>query len=370
MTNLGGGVDELDVELLGLPGLGGWEDGLTEHNWSLLGSSNTSLDEDEVFVDHSVVRESSKWGDVLVNGIGSSGSVVSASTNSTGSNSVHLLVKLGSAVVTHLTSTGNSPLDCRWMPGSNTSDLSATSVRFALKSLDCESLHHTLGSLTLGHSNHVKALTVLKHLRHLNLLLEALLGELDLVSNGSSIELDLHDVSLVLSETKLADLSGDDDTDNGAVLLNAGSVLGNWLLGSLLISVGILGEGLLLGLGPVLVESSLHILVEVLGPDGGQSAETTWGHDVSNETNNFDGWGLNDRDGVYPISVDELLTLTTLLDLDNVGHTGLVSNEGSEMDLLGCVVLGEGSDATSVMSGTSHWQESLGSMSWMLKLSV
>jgi hypothetical protein len=44
---------------------------------------------------------------------------------------------------------------------------------------------------------------------------------------------------------------------------------------------------------------------------------------------------------VYPVSVDELLSFTTLLDLDNVGHTGLVSNEGSEMDLLGWVVLGE-----------------------------
>ena len=96
MTNLGGGVNELDVELLGLPGLGGWEDGLTEHNWSLLGSSNTSLDEHEVLVDLSVVRESSQWSDVLLNGIGSSGSVVLGSTNCTGSNSVHLLVKLGS----------------------------------------------------------------------------------------------------------------------------------------------------------------------------------------------------------------------------------------------------------------------------------
>lgn len=256
------------------------------------------------------------------------------------------------------------------MPGSNTGDLSATSVRLALQSLDSESLHHTLGSLTLGHSHNVKALAVLKHLRHLNLLLEVVLGEGDLVLDGSSIELDLHDVGLVLSETELADLGGDDDTDDAAVLDDAGNVLGDWLGGTLLISVGILGEGLLLGLGPVLVESSLDILVEVLGPDGGESAESTWGHDVSNESNDLDGWGLNDRDGVYPVSVDELLSFTTLLDLDNVSHTGLVSNEGSEMDLLGWVVLGEGSDATSVMSGTSHWQESLGSMSWMLKLSV
>jgi hypothetical protein len=227
------------------------------------------------------------------------------------------------------------------MPGSNTGDLSATSVRLALQSLDSESLHHTLGSLTLGHSHNVKALAVLKHLRHLNLLLEVVLGEGDLVLDGSSIELDLHDVGLVLSETELADLGGDNDTDDAAVLDDAGNVLGDWLGGALLISVGILGEGLLLGLGPVLVESSLDILVEVLGPDGRESAESTWGHDVSNESNDLDGWGLNDRDGVYPVSVDELLSFTTLLDLDNVGHTGLVSNEGSEMDLLGWVVLGE-----------------------------
>lgn len=70
MTDLRGGIDELNLELLSLPGLGSCEDGLSENDWSLSGSSNTSLDENEVLVDLSVMWESTHWGDVLLNGIG------------------------------------------------------------------------------------------------------------------------------------------------------------------------------------------------------------------------------------------------------------------------------------------------------------
>lgn len=367
MTDLGGCVDELDLQLLGLPGLGGWEDGLSEDEWSLSGSSDSSLDHDEVLVDMTVVWESTEWGDRLGDGISGSGGVVLGTSSS---DSVDLLVELGSAVVSHLTASGNCPLDSRWMPGSDTGDLTATSMGLALKSLNSESLHDTLSSLTSGDSDGINALVLLEDLRDLDLLLELGLGPLDLVSNGSSVDLDLHEVRLVLSESEFADLGGANDTDNRAVLDHAGDVLGNWLLGSLLISVGVLGEALLLGLRPVLVESSLDILVELLGPDGAESAESTWGWDVSDETNDLHWWALNDRDGVYPISVDQLLTFTTLLNLDDVSHTGLVSHEGSEVDLLGGVIPWVGSDATTVMSGTSLWKIGQRSESWMLEFSV
>jgi len=54
---LGGSVDELNVDLFSLPRLDGCEDGLSEGNWSLSGSCNASLNKDVVFVDFTVVGE-------------------------------------------------------------------------------------------------------------------------------------------------------------------------------------------------------------------------------------------------------------------------------------------------------------------------
>lgn len=61
-----------------------------------------------------------------------------------------------------------------------------------------------------------------------------------------------------------------EDTDDRAVLLDALEFAGDG--GSLVVGVllGILGEGLLLALVPVLVESAFDLVAQVLGPDGGE----------------------------------------------------------------------------------------------------
>jgi len=101
------------------------------------------------------MRESTEWGDVLLNGISFAHSVVSGTTDGSSTNTVDLLVEFSSGVVTELTTTGDSPFDCRWMPGSNTSDLADTSMGASLEAGDSESLDHTLGSLTSGNSNSI-----------------------------------------------------------------------------------------------------------------------------------------------------------------------------------------------------------------------
>merc|ERR1711981_330037 len=76
VSDLGGGVDEFNIELFGLPGLGGGVDRLSEDERSLARSHNSSLDKDEIFFDLSVVREASHGGDVLLDSISLTSSVV------------------------------------------------------------------------------------------------------------------------------------------------------------------------------------------------------------------------------------------------------------------------------------------------------
>ena len=56
----------------------------------------------------------------------------------------------------------------------------------------------------------------------------------------------------------------------------------------------VLGESLLLGVHPVFIESSLELSGQVLGPDGGQSSETSWGFDVTNNTADNNGRSFED----------------------------------------------------------------------------
>ena len=58
--------------------------------------------------------------------------------------------------------------------------------------------------------------------------------------------------------------------------------------------LAILGEGLLLGVHPVFIESSLELDGQVLSPDGGQSSKSSWGLNVTNDTANNNWWGFKD----------------------------------------------------------------------------
>jgi len=343
VTVLGGGVNELDIDLLGLPGLDGREDGLSESDSSLAGSHDTTLNKDEVLVDLTVMGEATERSDVLSDSIGLSGGVVLDTSDGTGSNSVDLVVDLSSGVVTELTTSGDRPLDGGWMPGTDTGDLSETSMRLTGKSGDTESLDDTGHTLTAGNTDGINALGLLEDLTNADLLLELLDGESDLLVDGATVDLDLHDVSLVLSKRKLTDLGGADDADGSGVFLDTGEITGVMLLGVLILVllVGVLGEGLLLGVHPVLVESALHIGVHVLGEDGAQGTGATGGLNVTNESDDLHRRALNDGDGVDNILLDGLLTLTTLLVLDDVSHAGLVTNKSGKMDGLGSVVTGE-----------------------------
>jgi hypothetical protein len=53
---------------------------------------------------------------------------------------------------------------------------------------------------------------------------------------------------------------------------------------------------------------------------------------------------------------------------DDVGHTGLVTHEGGQVDGLGGIILGEGLGLTLVTGSTLAGQESQGSVTWPFEL--
>lgn len=191
------------------------------------------------------------------------------------------MIDRGTVVVTHLTSTGNSPLDVVRMPSTDTSNLTETLVCLARKLLGAPTRGNTVETMTLGDGNDINDLVLLEDAVDVDGLLEETVGEFNLVGNGATVDLDFHQVSLLLLERGLADLSVGEDTDDSAVLLNALEFAGG-VLGVLL---GVAGESLLLALVPVLVEAALELVAQVLGPDSSERAETTGSLNVSDNTN-------------------------------------------------------------------------------------
>ena len=148
--------------------------------------------------------------------------------------------------------------------------------------------HDTLESVTFSDTNNVKNIVLTEDVIDSDFLLEESLDERNFVSNGlSSVNLDFEDVVLLLSQVlKEVVLSVDDSSNWGSVFSD--SVEFNFqFLGLFGNSWLVAGESFLLGVNPVLVESSEGSLVEVVSPDSGKSSQSSWGFNVSNQTNNF-----------------------------------------------------------------------------------
>ncbi len=130
-------------------------------------------------------------------------------------------------MVSILTGTSNSPLDVGRMPSTNTSDFSETLVCLSRKLLGSPSAGNTLETLTLGDSNDIDHLVLLKDGIDSNSLLEKTVGKVNLVSNTTSIDLDLHQMCLLLLERSQAELGVGEDTDDSAVFLDALELAGD-----------------------------------------------------------------------------------------------------------------------------------------------
>lgn len=200
--------------------------------------------------------------------------------------SVNLVINRSTVMVTHLTSTGNSPLDVGRMPSTNTGDLSETLVSLSRQLLGTPTGSNTVVSVTLGDGDDINHLILLKDGVNANGLLKQILTERDLVGDAAAVDLNLHEMGLLLLKGSLADLGVGKNTHDSAVLLDTLELAGDAGALGLGVLLGVLGESLLLRLVPILVEATLDLVRQVLGPHGGEGAQATGSLDVTDKTNN------------------------------------------------------------------------------------
>lgn len=124
------------------------------------------------------------------------------------SNTVDLLVDLGTVMVSLLTGTSDGEGYTTWMPSSDTSDLTETLVCLAWQFLGVPTAGDTLETLTLGDGDTIDHLVLGENGTNWDWLLQMFLNPLDFVFNGSTVQLDLHNMSLLLALLDQTDLWG------------------------------------------------------------------------------------------------------------------------------------------------------------------
>lgn len=122
--------------------------------------------------------------------------------------------------------------------------------------------------MTLSNRNNIDHLILLEDITDLDRFFEQAAREINFLVDGATVDLDLHEMGLLLLKWSLADLGMSEDADDSAVLLNTLELEGDGLaLASVLL--GVFGKCLLLGFVPILVEATLNLVAEMLSPDGG-----------------------------------------------------------------------------------------------------
>uniref|UniRef100_A0A5F9CB10 Uncharacterized protein n=1 Tax=Oryctolagus cuniculus TaxID=9986 RepID=A0A5F9CB10_RABIT len=188
----------------------------------------------------------------------------------------------------------------RRVPCPDAGHLAQPSVRLAEQLLSVPAAGDPFVALALGHADDVDHLVLAEHLAHRDLLLQALLGPVQLLSHGAAIHLDLHQVRLLLLQGQQAHLRVRQHADDQAVLLHAAEVLVQLPLARVVLPLlAVLGEGLLLRLVPVLVEAPLALVTDVLGEHRLEGAEAPRGLHVAHDAHNHHGRGLHDGHGLH-----------------------------------------------------------------------
>jgi len=372
VSDFRGGIDEFELDLLEILSLGVNVHWSSQTDRALADTHAGALDHEEVVLDLAVMREATDWVDRFDGDVSCGGTIVHVDLAVlgliAGTNSVDLLVDLHTVMVTLLTSTSHGIADSRWMPRTNTGDLSKTSMRLSRQLLSAPTAGHTLSSVTLGDTNGVKVVVLCEHVTDTDLLLKEASGKVDLGGRVATVDLKLDDMGLLLLEGQELHLGVSDKSNDLAVLLDLAQ---GSLLALLVVSpfLAVLGKGLLFGLAKVLVESPLGFVRNVLSPDGLKGPESSWSLNVADDTNADHWWGLNDGDRFDDFLLVELGALSVDL-ADNVRHTGFVADESGQVALIAGLVLGVGLEATQMSAASLSREESLGTVTRCFEFSV
>jgi len=372
VTEFGGGIDGFQVDLFQIFSFVVGQQWFSENDWSLSDTHAGSLDHDKVVLDFTVVWEASDWIDGFFSQIGFGGTVVHVDLAVfglvAGAQSVDLFVDFHSVVVTLLSTSSNGVGNSRWMPGTNTSDLSETSVCLSGKFLGTPSAGYTLSSVTLSDTNAIGVVVGFEDGSDSDLLFKETFGEVNFGGGVTSVNLEFDDVSFLLFEWKHLHLGVGDESNNLAVLFDLvqSSLLGRFRFSPFLL---VFSESQFLGFSPVLVESSFALVGDVFSPDGFEGSESSWGFDVSDDTNANHWWAIDDGTWLDDFFLVELVALSGNFSND-VGHTGFVSDETGQVGGLRFVVFWVRLESAEMSSGSFSWEKSLGTVSWCLKFSM
>ena len=141
---------------------------------------------------------------------------------------------------------------------------------------------------TLGDTNAIDHFVLGEDGVDSDFLFEVIFAPVDLVSDGTTIDLDFNKVGLLLTEGEALHLGVADSTDGDGVLLQQFQITVDGLLTIFgFPSLGRLGESLLLAGIPVLVESSLDFISKTGSPDGLDGSWTVGGLDVTGDTDDL-----------------------------------------------------------------------------------
>jgi len=372
VTEFGGGIDGFQVDLFQIFSFVVGQQWFSENDWSLSDAHAGSLDHDKVVLDFTVVWEASDWIDGFFSQIGFGGTVVHVDLAVfglvAGTQSVDLFVDFDSVVVTFLTASSNGVTDSRWMPSTNTSDLSETSVCFSGKFLGTPSAGYTLSSVTLSDTNAIGVVVGFEDGANSDLLFKETFGEVDFGGGVTSVNLEFDDVGFLLFEWKHLHLGVGDESNNLAVLFDLvqSTFLRRFRFSPFLL---VFSESQFLGFSPVFVESSFALVGDVFSPDGFEGSESSWGLDVSDNTNANHWWAIDDGTWLDDFFLVEFVTLSGDFSND-VGHTGFVSNETGQVGGFRFVVFWVRLESAEMSSGSFSWEKSLGTVSWCLKFSM
>lgn len=352
MAIFGRGIDELQVDFL-LSGTGGLrEQALAKSENALPSSDNCALHHDPILTDGSIVRKTTHRRNVLLSKIiiGSGALLVIL-----GSNAIHLKIVLSTVEVATLPGTRHSVTHTRRMPGTDAGNLSQTAMRLTRKTSHAPTRDDTLKTVALCDTDTVNHLVLGKYRVDVDSALEEALRIRDLVGNGAAVNLDLHEMSFLLGNLDLANLSVNEQTDDSAMLDDPLKLLFN-VSRTLRVFLRVLGEGLLLALVPVLIEATPDFLREMLRPDGGERAQTVRRLNVADDSYGDDRGRFNDRNGL-----DNFLLVQLGPRLINIAHdmahARLVAHERGKMARLAGIVLREALDLTAVACGALFREE-------------